>query len=280
MECDKFSFSIDDSNHLSAIRIDLDDTTSTAEIDQYHESFEITWIQMLKVHKLYDVPDMKRRFKCVLGHYSKPRTHLRKFVTNEEKWSAILGQWQFYGREHASSREDRVGDRRPYSCICSHDITDLHYVRNINTRNTLMIGNCCITKFAKGSKLAVENEEFNSSDRRVRRNCKNCTSKCYALDLQGGYCSVCYEKATPEEQSELDRKKYCAHCFRLRKIPKPRKRCNKCRKANKKILQLHDEESENTEEEKSIEDSEDNEKERGNFRLRLRRLLPLVFQYS
>lgn len=158
-----------------------------------------------------EATNMPARFQSVIMHFSTPsRSYSAEkdemnFGTN---YALCLQQWRMHSISSGNA-----------SCCCSKNITHLHYIRNIENNNVLLVGSDCIKKLATGSTLHNEAERLT----KFFRLCQVCKTACPFPQITGGCCPNCYEHRTSD-------KKICHVCLNLRKL-NGHTRCKSCWKA-------------------------------------------------
>ncbi len=213
---------VEDNDNNDTINFRSTSYADDGEIDQftnYKESRDI----IESLYDQYNVSGKYEKFRCILVCHSNTKIDYSK-ITDEE-YNKLLSQWNLYARTYNGAKKRR-------QCICCQNLTDLRYVINKENQNILLVGNKCINKFAKQSKLAHSNNNFTNFLNKVCKKCEKCSVKKYAIEMKGGYCLRCYDKRDKSKQRVLDKKKVCISCLNFRVIKNIGKRCNTCRQNN------------------------------------------------
>lgn len=190
-------------------------------INQY-EWQEGTEEQMDRLYVKYSATSKPERFESVLNHFSS------KINLDRE---TLFSEWEIYFAKKATNN--------PKTCICSQSIRDLRFIQNTKNGNILMVGNRCIRKVAKNTKLGEQNADLNNFRDRVIRECRGCTLNCFALRMRGSYCEDCYWDLDAKKREKIDcGKRYCAHCFEKKRISLYSDRCKECLEGGKEAIKF------------------------------------------
>lgn len=192
-------------------------------VAQYHISSEEPIIDMIKrpdhgteliaqVYLMEHVQSKPDRFAAVLMHFSSPSVSYES-VRYQNDYAATydrcLSQW----RVHSIISGD-FG----FKCCCSQDIEHLHYVRNTDNGNILLVGSSCINKFAPNSKMKDDKNRLN----KFFYTCRGCREPTAFNRIVDGHCS----KPACSAQRTSD-KRICRVCLNLRQL-NGHPRCKGC----------------------------------------------------
>ena len=190
-------------------------------MNQY-EWQEETEEQIINLYGKYGATSKPEKFECVLRHFSSKSDLERKIY---------FDQWKIYVFQKTTLD--------PKTCICSQSIHDLRFIQNTINGNILMVGNCCIKKLAKNTKLGAQNADLNNFRDRVIRRCKGCPLDCFALRMRGNYCEDCYWDLEGKKREKIDKgKRCCAHCFEKKRISLYTDRCGDCLNEGKEAIKF------------------------------------------
>lgn len=120
---------------------------------------------------------------------SDKKTYEQKFIENlQKKTVKSLDEWVYAGGDRGSHWNwfmlNHLPDEKPIyriECICTHSIEENCYIRNKETDEFVVVGNCCIKK--------VNGGEIKELDIFLGRVCKNCSKP--TRNRKDAYCNGC-----------------------------------------------------------------------------------------
>ena len=190
----------DDGNYFLISKVKNKKKFKKTPVMNQYEWQEETEEQIISLYGKYGVTSKPDRFEAVLKHFSS-KINLEREI--------LYSEWEIYVAKKATLD--------PKICICSQIIRDLRFIQNKINGNILMVGNCCIEKLAKNTKLGEQNIDLNNFCDRVIRECEVCKLTCFALRMRGNYCEDCYWDLEREKRIEIDNgKRCCSHCFNMK----------------------------------------------------------------
>lgn len=192
--------------------------------DEYGVLGLIREVNALNEHEHYQraVDEIHRKCELPLGSISKLmpikfKIGIIHFSTSEEDAHVIYKQgtkavdeyFEEYIKEYTILLRDEDTEDPP-SCVCSHVITDLYYMKNAKNGNIILSGNECIDKFIKDEVIKKIKHEELSMIKLKRRKCKGCSKLHDVSLLRSNYCNGC-KSMRPDAL-----KRACIKCYKFK----------------------------------------------------------------